>query len=173
MPEPTPAQFEILANSKYYLEVTLVGSRDVMDGYFMECQGFKRSQEIISIFEVVPEKWGSKNAKVGRVRQTKLPGNSKSDNIILKRGLCLSDSMWRWFKAVEDGKWGEQFHDGDLTIYSQAGDVHARFRFFNAWPASYKITDVKSSGTDFEVEEVELAVDGFVRVQPDGNEIKV
>jgi phage tail-like protein len=169
----TQPKYEILTNSKYYLEITLSGSQEGIDGYFMECQGFKRSQEVISICEVVPQKWGSQDAKVGRVQRTKLPGNTKSENIILKRGLNISDTLWKWFKAVEEGKWGDQRRDGDLTIYNQHADIQARFRFFRAFPASYKITDLKAAGSEFELEELELAVEEFIRVKPTGEEIKV
>lgn len=167
----TQPKYELLTNSKYYLEITLAGSQDEIDGYFMECQGFKRSQEVISACEVTPQKWGSKDAKVGRVVRTKLPGNSKSENITLKRGLCISDTLWKWFKAVEEGKWSEQRRDGDLTIYDQSTDAKARFRFFRAWPVSYKISDLKAAGADFELEELELAVEEFIRVKPSGEEI--
>ncbi|MBW4518341.1 MAG: phage tail protein [Scytolyngbya sp. HA4215-MV1] len=170
----TVPQYELLTNSKYYLELTLEGSQDVIDAYFMECQGFKRSQEVISVCEVTHQKWGRKNATMGRILRTKLPGNSKSENIILKQGLCVSDTFWKWFKAVEEGKWGEQRRDGDLTIYSQGNDIQARFRFYRAWPVSYKISDVKAAASEFELEEVELAVEGFVRADPiSGKEIQV
>lgn len=168
----TVPKYEVLSNSRFYLEITLAGSQEEIDGYFMECQGFRRSQEAISVSEVTPQKWGSKDAKVGRVLCTKLPGNSKSETLILKRGLCISDTFWRWFKAVEEGKWGEQRRDGDLTIYNQHAEGKVRFRFFRAWPTSYKISDLKASGSEFEVEEVELAVEEFIRVQPNGQEIK-
>lgn len=166
------AEYEILTNSRYYLEITLEGSQESIDGYFMECQGFKRSQEVISACEVTPQKWGSSNAKFGRILRTKLPGNSKTENIILKRGLGISMTLWDWFKAVEDGKWGAQRRDGDLTIYDQAAKQQARFRFGGAWPVSYKITDLKASSADFEVEELELAVETLVRVTPSGNEVQ-
>ncbi|MEX0271126.1 phage tail protein [Leptolyngbyaceae cyanobacterium UHCC 1019] len=164
--------YELLTNSRYYLEITLEGSQEKIDGYFMECQGFKRSQEVITACEVVHQKWGIGGAKFGRILRTKLPGNSKAENIILKRGLGISVTLWDWFKAVEEGKWGTQRRDGDLTIYDQASNQQARFRFGGAWPVSYKITDLKASGTDFEVEEVELAVETFVRVTPGGNEVQ-
>lgn len=168
----TAPKYEILTNSRFYLEITLAGSQEGIDGYFMECTGFKRSQELISVCEVTPQKWGRSDAKVGRVLRTKLPGNSKSENIILKRGLCISDTLWRWFKAVEVGKWSEQRRDGDITIYDQHADAKARFRFFRAWPLSYKISDLKAASSEFEVEELELAVEEFIRVDPQGNEIK-
>ena len=72
--------YEVLTTSKYYLELSLDGSKEVIDGYFMECSGFKRNQELIEFAEVTPQKWG-KNAKTGRVALTKMPGNVKSDNL--------------------------------------------------------------------------------------------
>ncbi|MDX2228485.1 MAG: phage tail protein [Leptolyngbyaceae cyanobacterium bins.349] len=168
----TVPKYELLSSSRFYLEITLSDSKDEIDGYFMDCQGFKRSQEIVTICEVAPQKWGSKDAKVGRMLRTKIPGNSKSENIILKRGLNISTTFWKWFKNVEDGKWNDTRKDGDITIYDQKGNARARFRFFNAWPTSYKISDLKASSSDFELEEVELAVESFIRVDPQGNEIK-
>jgi len=162
--------FEVLTNARFYMELKLEGSNETIDGYFMECQGFKRTQDAIEIAEVTSQKWGSKPADRGRVIRTKLPGNVKTQNITLKFGMTISATMWKWFQAVEHGNWAKQFRNGDLTVYSQGGDVHARFRFLGAWPVSYKIGDAKADGGDFQIEELELAVDEFLRVQTDGNE---
>lgn len=163
------ADYEVLTNARFYLELKLQGSNDMIDGYFMECQGFKRSQAMIEHCEVASQKWGSAPAQRGRVIRTKLPGNCKSDNITLRLGMTLSPTMWRWFQDVEQGNWAKQCRDGDLTLYDQSGEVQARFRFLGAWPVSYKIGDVKADAHDFQIEELELAVDEFLRVQPGGN----
>ncbi len=163
------SDYEVLTNARFYLELKLQGSNDMIDGYFMECRGFRRSQELIEHCEVAAQKWGSKPAQRGRVIRTKLPGNSKSDNITLRLGMTISPTMWRWFQDVEQGNWSKQLRDGDLTIYDQAGEVSARFRFLGAWPISYKIADVKADASDFQIEELELAVDEFLRVQSGGN----
>ncbi|MDB9314575.1 phage tail protein [Spirulina sp. CS-785/01] len=155
---------EVLINSKFYLELSLDGSQEI-DAFFMECQGFKRSHELIEIAEVTSQKWGKKGNSRGRVVRTKMPGNTKSENITLKRGLTNSMSLWTWFKMVEDGKWGEKFRDGDITIYDQASREQARFRFKGAWPISYTISDLSANNADFELEELELAVDEFNRVK--------
>ncbi len=169
----TVPKYEILTNSRFYLELKLNPAHDEIDGYFMECQGFKRSYELISIAEVIPQKWGSKDAKVGRVLRTKLPGNNKSENIILKRGLCISDTLWRWFKSMEDGKWGDRREENVLlTLYNQHGDPKAKFCCSRAWPVTYKVSDLKAGGAEFEIEEVELAVEDFFRIEVTGNEIR-
>ena len=162
--------FEVLTSSRFYLELKLQGSNDLIDGFFMECRGFKRTQQAIEIAEVTAQRWGSKPAERGRVIRTKLPSNAKSDNLTLRYGMTISPTMWKWFQAVEQGHWAKQFRNGDLTIYNQGGDIHARFRFLGAWPISYKIADTKAGENDFQIEELDLAIDEFLRVQPDGNE---
>ena len=136
----------------------------------MECRGFKRTQQAIEIAEVTAQRWGSKPAERGRVIRTKLPSNAKSEDLTLRYGMTISPTMWKWFQAVEQGHWAKQFRNGDLTIYNQGGDIHARFRFLGAWPVSYKIADTKAGENDFQIEELDLAIDEFLRVQPDGNE---
>ncbi|MEO0985386.1 MAG: phage tail protein [Cyanobacteria bacterium J06639_14] len=162
-------EFEVLTNARFYLELKLKGSNDIIDAYFMECQAFKRSHDVIEHCEVVAQKWGSKPAQRGRVIRTKLPGNTKNDNIVLRSGMTASPTMWQWFQDIEQGNWSKQLRDGDLTLYDQAGEVQARFRFLGAWPVSYKIGDVKADASDFQIEELALAVDDFLRVKPDGN----
>lgn len=159
--------YEVLTTSRFYLELKLEGSKELIDGYFMECQGFKRTQDVIEICEVTPQKWAK--AQKGYVQRTKIPGNTKSDNIILKFGMTISETMWKWFEKVEMGEWAKNRKDGDLTLYNQGGEIQARFRFLQAWPVRYKISDMKAGGNEFQVEELELAVSEFIRVTKDGN----
>lgn len=154
---------EILTNSRFYLELKLDGSQEPIDGYFMECQGFKRTHDVIEIAEVTPQKWGQSTS--GLVVRTKIPGNTKTNNLVLRRGMTISMTMWKWFKAVEEGNWSKQRRDGSLTIYNQGSEEIAKFEFKKGWPSSYKITDVNASSNEFEVEEVEVAVEEFIRIK--------
>ncbi|MBE9062417.1 phage tail protein [cf. Phormidesmis sp. LEGE 11477] len=163
------SDYEVLTTARFYLELKLQGSDDRIDGYFMECRGFAREQDVIEHCEVVPQKWG-KSAEKGRVVRTKMPGNSKSSNITLRMGMTISPTTWKWFKSVEEGEWSKQLRDGSLTVYQQDGEMAARFDFIGAWPVKYKIGDVKADSSDFQIEEVELAVDEFKRVEPTGQD---
>ena len=154
---------EILMSCRFYLELKLDGSTDPVDAYFMDCKGFKRSQEVIEACEVTPQKWGK--ATYGQVVITKVPGNVKSNNLILRRGMTSSITVWNWFNEVEQGGWAKQRKNGDLVIYNQASEEQARFRFLGGWPTSFKISDVKAGGKDFAIEEMELAVEEFTRVK--------
>jgi phage tail-like protein len=156
---------EILASSRFYLELHLDGSEYPVDAYFQECQGFKRTQKSIDIYEVTAQKWGKANH--GRIVQTKIPGNVESSNLILKRGITKSMTLWNWFKAVEEGDWEKQRRNGTLTIYDLKLQGMVKFEFQRAWPISYKIGDVGMSKAETEIEEIELAVESLVRTPPE------
>ncbi|MEM9213261.1 MAG: phage tail protein [Cyanobacteria bacterium P01_F01_bin.150] len=155
---------ELLLASRFYMELTLDGGDDKVDATFLECAGFERSLEMAQLHEVAPEQWG--DSKVGRVVQVQIPGNAKTENIVLKRGLTSSMTLWNWFAAVESGQWSKQCRDGSLVIYDQGGTEQARFNFTGAWPLRYKAADLSAQSTDMEIEELEMAVEALVRVKP-------
>lgn len=154
---------EILTAHRFYLALTLDGQNDHIDGFFLECQGFKRTQDAIEIAEVTSNKWGA--ATNGQVVRTKIPGNVKSGNITLKRGMTNSLTIWKWFEAVQEGKWSEQRKNASLVIYNQKSIEQARFELAGAWPVSYKMTDVNARSSEIEIEEIEVAFEEFKRVK--------
>ena len=165
MPDGIPQFPEILASTRFWVELNLDGSQYPVDAAFQECQGFKRTQKVIEIYEVTSQPWG-KSANTGRIVQTKIPGNVESTNLILRRGLTSSMTFWNWFKDVESGNWAQRRQkDGTLTIYDLKNEGIVKFQFQRAWPVSYKIGDVGISKAETEIEEVELAVESFLRVQ--------
>ncbi|XWK89419.1 MAG: phage tail protein [Phormidium sp.] len=154
---------EILTKAKFYLELKLDGSDDSVDGYFMECSGFKATQEVMEICEVTPQKWGSQGTSKGRIVRTKIPGNMTYTNMTLRRGLTVSMTFWNWLQTVQDGNWAKQRRDGSLVIYNQAAEEQFRFEFKRAWPVGYTISDLDVAGSDFEIEEVEVTVEELTR----------
>jgi phage tail-like protein len=156
---------ELLATSRFYLELHLKDSVDAIDAYFMECQGFKTSQSIIEICEVTPQMWGKDGKSQGRIIRTKIPGNISYTNLTLRRGLTVSMTVWNWLEAVQEGSWALQRRDGSLTLYDQGAQAQVRFEFKRAWPVSYSISDVSVSSGDLEIEELEVAVEELKRVK--------
>ena len=154
---------EILTNCRFYIELKLEGSQEPVDAYFMDCKGFKQSQDVIEVCEVTPQRWGA--AKFGQVVRTKVPGNVKTNNITLRRGMTKSATLWKWFEAVQEGNWAKQRRDGSLSIYDQAGQPQAIFQFLGAWPVTYVVSDLSSGSGDLEIEEMEIAVEMFTRQQ--------
>ncbi|MBW4448454.1 MAG: phage tail protein [Spirirestis rafaelensis WJT71-NPBG6] len=154
-------EFEILTSHRFYLELHLDGSNDQVDGTFLECRGFQQTQAPIEICEVTLIN-GAKPKKVQTIR-TKIPGNVKSGNLTLRRGMTSSIALWNWFQAVQDGNWAKQRKNASLTIYDQNAKPQARFDLAGAWACSYKITDVNARSTEIEIEEVEIAFEEFKR----------
>ena len=154
---------ETLARSRFYLELKLDGSQEPVDGSFMECSGFKVTQEIVEATEVTPQQWGK--AKHGLVVRTKIPGNVKYTNIVLRRGLTCSMTLWNWLQAVQAGEWGAKKKAGSLTIYDQGATQQFRLEFKNAWPVSYTIGDLSVISGDLEIEELEVTVEELKRVR--------
>jgi phage tail-like protein len=160
-PEKIP---EILTSCRFYLELVLNDSKNPgIDAYFMECKGFKRNFDVVDACEVTPQKWGKANS--GLVVRTKIPGNVKTNNIVLRRGMTNSTTLWKWFAAVESGNWAQQLRAGSLTICDQSGEAHAIFQFRGAFPTSYSVSDLNAGSGDIEIEEMEMAVEMFERVQ--------
>lgn len=155
---------EVLTNSRFYLEIKLNGSKDSVDGYFMECSGFEATQEAIEICEVTPQLWGKKGNTKGRVVRTKLPGNTKYTNLVLRRGLTCSMTLWNWIQSVQNSGWADERRDGSLVLYNQAAEEQFRLEFKRAWPIRYKLADVSAAGSDHEIEEVEVAIEELKRV---------
>jgi phage tail-like protein len=168
------ADFEFLTACRFYLELNLDDSKYPVDAIFFECRGFKATQQVIEICEVTPNSWGNGNNK-GQVVRTKVPGNTKYDNIILRRGMSSSMTFWNWFEYTQGGGWSKgkehpnQRQDGSLTIFSQSGkkdtDRSAQFQFKRAWPTIFKIADVSAKSTEFEIEELTIAVEELKRVK--------
>lgn len=162
MVEPTFP--EILTNSRFYLEIRLDGSKDSVDGYFMECSGFQTTQEVIEICEVTPQLWGKNGNSKGRVVRTKIPGNTTYSNLTLKRGLTCSTTLWNWIQSVQNSGWADQRRNGSLVLYNQAAEEQVRLEFKGAWPISYKIADINAAGSEHEIEEVEVTIEELKRV---------
>jgi phage tail-like protein len=152
---------EILTSCRFYLQLSLMSSPDPVDAYFMDCKGIKRTQEVIEICEATPQPWAA--AKRGQVVRTKVPGNVKSNNITLRRGLTCSKTLWKWFEDVQKGNWATQRQDVSLTVYDQSTTIQAIFVCSGAWPTSYTLTDFSSSSNDIQIEELELAFEDFTR----------
>ena len=164
------ADFEFLTACRFYLKLSLIDSEAPVDAIFLECKGFKATQQVIEICEVTPSPWGNGNNK-GQVVRTKVPGNTKYDNIILRRGMSSSMAFWNWFEYSQGGGWANgnkhpnQRKDGSLKIFNQSGEPAAMYEFKKAWPTIFKIADVSAKSTEFEIEELTIAVEELKRAK--------
>lgn len=151
----------LLMAAGFAITLQLDGSDDFLDGVFKECDGFDFTQEVIQFREVTSERWG--NADKGRPRLTKLPGNAVGGNLTLRRGMTISKSLWLWFSSVQKGNWFKQRRT-ILVTFHQGSIPRVAFRFTEAWPTKYRIGEMKTDISDVEIEEIEIAYEGFERI---------
>ena len=161
MPLPN-GRLEYLPSYRFILQLNIDGNNQREDVTFQECIGLELAQDLISIYEVTPQKWAIAN--VGRVVRTKIPGNIKVENLIFRRGMTTSITLWNWIEAVYSGRWSQQRRDGSLTVFDQAGLPRLRLDILGAWPVRYQAADVHSAGEAIEIEELEVAFDMMERV---------
>lgn len=156
---------ELLLANRFYLrlELQIGGGDQAVDAVFSECQRFVRSQKAIEVIEVTPNKWAK--AKYGQLVNVQVPGRVATDNLVLRRGLTDSMTLWNWFTAVESGEWEKQQAEGGLSIYDQAGGEQARYDFRGAWPMKYSTSGVNAKSTEIAIEELVLAIASFTRAK--------
>jgi phage tail-like protein len=157
------ADFEFLTACRFHVCVKPSTSRepDGVDAIFLECKGFKATQQVVEACEVT---------QGGEVVRTKIPGIIKYNNLTLRRGMTKSMALWDWFDKVRDKKWKDtklrlQQEDFYIQVFNQSGKETARFEFKHAWPTVYKIADFSAKSTDFEIEELEIAFEQFRRIK--------
>lgn len=151
----------LLMAASFSISLQLNDSKESVDGIFMGCDGFDFTQEVIQFREVTSDRWGRANN--GRLRLTKLPGKAVGGNLTLRRGMSISMSLWGWFKLVQDGNWFNQRKIVTLTFYEN-GIPQTNFVFTEAWPTRYRIGEMKTDASNVELEEVEIAYEGFERI---------
>ena len=77
--------------------------------------------------------------------------------------MTISKSFWLWFSKVQKGNWFEQRKT--ITVnFNEAKKAKAAFRFTEAWPTKYRIGEMKTDSSDVEIEEIEIAYEGFERI---------
>ena len=151
----------LLMAKDFGITLQLDGSTEKVDGVYQGCNGFDFTQEVIQFREVTSDRWGKANN--GRLRLTKLPGNVGGGNLILRRGMSISMSLWQWFELVQNGNWFNQRKIVSITLY-ECGIPQTVFQFTEAWPTRYRIGEMKTDASNVEIEEVEIAYEGFKRL---------
>lgn len=152
---------EYLTACRFQLELDIDDANGREDATFQECIGLELAQDLISIHEVTPQKWGV--APFGRVIRTKIPGNIRVESLVFRRGMTQSRTLWDWIQAVYSWQWAQQRRDGSLTVFDQAGNSRLRLELLGIWPVRYQAADVDSRSAEMEIEELEVSFDMVVR----------
>jgi phage tail-like protein len=135
--------------SSYLFYVKIDGS---IVGVFTDCSGIGAKRLVESFRE-------------GGVNDSPhlLPGPLEYNNITLKRGITTSHELWDWFL---EGKFDIKARRTNLTIIqSAAGDqgivAIKVWDVKNAFPVSWKLSDLNTGSSTMAIETIELAHEGL------------
>jgi phage tail-like protein len=126
-----------------------------LTGYFSEVSGLGSETELIES-KGVTEK--------GKDVVVKVPGRLKWENIVLKRGITSNMDIWKWRKAVEDGKVDDNRKSGSVIMYDQALKKVAQWDFVGAWPSKVTGPQPKADSNQIGIEEMTLVHEYITRV---------
>jgi phage tail-like protein len=96
----------------------------------------------------------------------KLPGRMKWPNLVLKRGITDTNSLFEWFaKCSGDGLAAQdntiERHNGSISLLDAAGKPVRRWNFLDAYPVKWTGPRLAASSRDLAVEELEVCHCGF------------
>ena len=121
----------------------------------IESAGFREVLMPSSTIDVIEYREGGEAACSVR----KLPGRVHFGNLVLRRGLTESNSLFEWWRSVCEGR--PDRRSVVVTLLDGQGDVVKRFGFLRALPARYEAPSLDASSTDVAIETLELAFEGM------------
>lgn len=132
----------------FLVEFDLPGA-GAQDARFREVSGLSMELEEETVNE------GGENRFV-----QKLPVRARYPDLVLKRGLMLNSSVYRWCQAA--------IQDLDIqpttvwvSLLSEAHEPLQTYTFINAWPKKWNISDFNAESSAIVVESLELAYQYF------------
>jgi phage tail-like protein len=96
----------------------------------------------------------------------KIPGQHKYGEITLSRAYTGDDMLYNWRKQVIDGKVNDARRNGSIVAYDTEFNRVAKWDFENAWPSSWKVSDLDAGTNEAMTEELTLTHEGIVQSKP-------
>jgi phage tail-like protein len=81
-------------------------------------------------------------------------------NLILKRGLTTSGTLWQWHQEVRQGVIKRK--NGSILLLDSAGEESWRWNFTEAYPVKWVGPDLRAATAEVAVETLELAHRGLM-----------
>ncbi len=90
----------------------------------------------------------------------KLPGIEKYSNVVLKRGISGSMTLWEWRRDVRDSSSvNPPYKDVTIKLLNEKGERDKpamTFTLHNAWPTKITGPTMNAKGNEFAVEQLDL-----------------
>ena len=90
----------------------------------------------------------------------KIPGIEKYSNVVLKRGISGSMTLWEWRRDVRDSSSvNPPYKDVTIKLLNEKGERDKpamTFTLHNAWPTKITGPTMNAKGNEFAVEQLDL-----------------
>lgn len=137
----------VTAVSRYY--VVINGAEQAV---FSEVSGLQMETELFEYSE------GGNAEYVYR-----LPGQTKSGNVTLKRGVVRGNELFKWYKKITQGIM--DLRTVDITVYATSGQPVVTWSLESAFPCKWSGPQLSAGTEAVAVETVELAHMGVLTVR--------
>jgi phage tail-like protein len=119
---------------------------------------FQQVQGVSSTISVIETR---ENRPDGKQVIRKLPGNSSSGDITLRRGRSADRQLWDWFVQARSGDIQGARRNGSIVLFDYQGGEVARFNFTNGWLSKLDISNLSSADNTPVIEECVITHEGF------------
>ncbi len=145
----TAQRVDPFATFKFHVEIG-----DIKEAAFAECSGLDMSTEVEQYSE------GGLNEYVH-----KFPGRTKHSNVTLKRGLAVSNELFKWYQEMEEalltGK-PVEFKKVTITLHATADRHSITWTLADAFPVKWTAPGFKADeGAAVAIESIEFAHHGI------------
>ena len=92
----------------------------------------------------------------------KFPKKAKLSNLVLKRGITDSDTLWKWYASVLSGKITLKLIS--IILADREGNEKLRWGILEAYPVKWSSLWIKADSNTIAIESLELVHNGIVKV---------
>ncbi|MEE9591593.1 MAG: phage tail protein [Thermodesulfobacteriota bacterium] len=134
--------------SAFRFSISLIDSSSQQDGTFSECTGLEATMEVHEYKE------GGVNDRVH-----KFPTRAEFSNITLKKGMRLTDELWKWHYEFVQGIGKRK--DGKITLKSENGEPVKVWYFKRGLPLKWTGPDLNATQNALALEALEISHEGL------------
>lgn len=128
----------------------------------LEVAAFREVSGIGSESEVVVQHQVNKEGKASYV---KTAGKLTWQNLVLKKGIDTSKSLWEWRNTILTKGVDGQRKNGEIFLVDVQGTQQTTWKIVNAWPCNYVVGALVPDTSEMVLEEIHLAHEGLERVK--------
>ena len=139
---PTRRDFDHIGSHRFTVEI-----EGVIQGRFQAVSGFGAEVDVIEFQDG------------DDLKLRKRPGRVRYDDVVLTKGYILTDELWNWWKAVQEGR--VERKSMSIILHNSVGDEIRRWNLFECWPRRWQMGPLNGEVSDRLVEQIVIVTEGL------------